>query len=399
MFPQYVIQKMSKVFCFFLAFLAVGGVSSFAQSKKEQITVLTYQRDSIASLLIQSEKHSAELRDTLVQKNQALIDSRKRITALEYDDNEAAKSIKSLNDSIAAHQQRYKTLGASELQARDEIKRGNRRLDSLLAASAKTLADSLSANQLRYKLLMITETQARDEVKRCKFKIDSLYEALAQAKMLKPSSTGASGLNANLRGDWEKFRDEVLQKFDPGKKEVLELAFLNLEELHHQELESDIYYRTNLISDGGDNMIEPSQFERSIGFLNNEFVEVVIVMRYTQPSGALGVSSTSKLLDKNTGEMMGWDGLVLEGHQEAVSALFAKKSRPLLAEIAECVGDREMAEILISDFSNLESMSVTNGVFTYPISADDDGVTACSWDVSIGMNELRSHMSPRLYKQ
>lgn len=392
--------------------LFVFNISMLAQSKKEQIAFLTTERDSIAAVLLQCEQNRKELQESLGKANLSLGDAQLQITKLEREIGEATKSIQSLNDSVSAGQKRfasalasarsnadslvatqlrYQAVQVSEAKANEQ----NKKLSKELQALSKAHADSISAGQARYRLAAAARDKAEGELRNCNQQLDSLRKAFATPAR---ASSGTSELNELLRGDWEKFRNEVLAKFDSGKKEAIELAFLNLEEIHHEQLTSDIYYRTSLVSDMGDNMFEPSTFERSIGFQNKEYLEVKTSMNYMMPSGALGASTTCMLLDKNTGEMVTWADLVLEGHQEAVSGLFAKKARALLSEITECVGDREFAESLISDFTELNQLSFSNGSLLYPISADSDGVSACGWGVEVNMNELRTHFSPRLFK-
>ncbi|MFM9004325.1 MAG: hypothetical protein ACKOSR_02295, partial [Flavobacteriales bacterium] len=93
-----------------------------------------------------------------------------------------------------------------------------------------------------------------------------------------------------------------------------------------------------------------------------------------------------------------WAELILEGHEEAVSGLFAKKARVLLPEITECVGDSEMASYLIADFTNFSAISFWDGSLMYSINAEEDGVSPCGWGVSVSLNELKPHLSPRVFK-
>ncbi|MFM7105151.1 MAG: hypothetical protein ACKOW8_06485, partial [Flavobacteriales bacterium] len=295
-------------------------------------------------------------------------------------------------DSIAAMRLRYQELKLRESGANEE----NRKLAMELQTSSKAHADSVATFLLRYRSAITDRDVAESKLRDCKHQLDSLNGVKAT---LSSASVRLSDLNKSLRGAWEKFRDEILVKIDASKPEVLELAFLSLEEVYHEEASSEMSYRADKLEADELDIMVPNTFERRVGFENREFIEIQTVMSFMMPAGALGMTSTSMLLDKNSGVMVTWADLILEGHQEAVSGLFAKKARALLPEITQCLqGDSEMANNLIADFSNLSAISFGEGSLQYSINADDDGVSPCGWDVSVSLNELRAHLSPRIFK-
>jgi hypothetical protein len=406
------ITRMSNALILTMLFLLVLNNAVLAQSKKEQITVLIAERDSIAAVLLLCEQNRKELHEALGKANLSLGDAQLQISKLEREAGEASKSIQSLNDSVSAGQKRFASVRASAKSFADSLvatqlryqavqvseakaNEGNKKLSMELQALSKAQADSISAGQARYRSAVAAREKAEGELRMYKQQLDSLRAASSTPAK---ATNGTSKLNESLRGEWEKFRDGILAMLDASKPEALELAFLNLEEIHHEELTGEIYYRTSLINDMGDNMFEPNTFERTVGFQNKEYLEIQTNMGYMMPSGSLGASTSCMLLDRSTGEMVTWPELILEGHEEAVSALFTKKARVLLPEITECVGDREMANSLISDLTDFNSLSYSNGSLLYSINADSDGVSACGWDVSVSLNELRSHLSPRIFK-
>ncbi|MFM7728495.1 MAG: hypothetical protein ACKO7B_17485, partial [Flavobacteriales bacterium] len=225
-------------------FLFVFNHSVLAQSKKEQIAVLTSERDSIAAVLLQCEQNRKELQESLGKANLSLGDAQLQITKLEREAGEASKSILSLNDSVSAGQKRFASVRASAKSYADSLvatqlryqavqvseskaNEANKKLSMELQALSKAQADSVAAGQARYRLAVAARDKAEGELRNCKQQLDSLRAASATSAK---SSGGASKLNETLRGEWEKFRDEVLAKFVSSKPEAVELAFLNLEE-------------------------------------------------------------------------------------------------------------------------------------------------------------------------
>ena len=134
------LRRLCNLFILSIIFCSFNN-SVLAQSKKEQIASLTYERDSLAAVLRECQQNGRQLQESLDKVNSNFGDAKLQISEFEREAGEVLLLIQSINGTLTASHKRFLST----------------------QALAKFYVDLIAATQLGYQDLQGRESGATEE--------------------------------------------------------------------------------------------------------------------------------------------------------------------------------------------------------------------------------------------
>jgi peptidoglycan hydrolase CwlO-like protein len=324
--------------------------SALAQSKKEQIELLTQTSDSLR-LVLASERatcitEKSELNTQITQHKSEIQKSgeaNQNLTKTVAEKEASIQSLKTEQESLQGQITQLKTLLSQAQAAIDAGKEENTKLEEkakTLGSQALLKSDSISQLSQTISTLKGQLTAHQNSIDKLngslKQKVDSINALSSEIKKLNTnqSSPTADFSSGKTKENFNSLKQKLVEIMGKENKNAIKIAHARLDGIYGVYATSLAdSYEFALESGEGNN---ENSIDIKLSSPNSYWLQIAFIEHYTDPMGREESMTSSILINKANGASRTWDSAIQDGKGAQLISIFNKQLNLKKSTIKAC---------------------------------------------------------------